>query len=314
MARGQSLQDPFLNALRKERVPGLDLPGQWHQAAGSDRLLRPVRRPAEEHGEPDGLQARHLHGRSGARTCASRRPKAPRKKRRSRRPSDRGSGRNPCSSGLSAVNARYSCASGSAPADAEELGEFDAARALRGRDTRRDGHRPPRAARIRATSSAAARRKKSATAPRPSPPTSSSWIIELSPSQERNLEKLVGRRVLDRAGLILDIFAQRARSVEGKLEVELAQLKHLSTRLVRGWTHLERQKGGIGLRGPGETQLETDRRLVGKRVRTLTQRSSRSFASSARHGRGSARKRVPVPARRARRLHQRREVDAVHGR
>jgi GTP-binding protein HflX len=95
----------------------------------------------------------------------------------------------------------------------------------------------------------------------------------LSPSQERNLEKLVGRRVLDRSGLILDIFAQRARSHEGKLEVELAQLKHLATRLVRGWTHLERQRGGgIGLRGPGETQLETDRRLLGQRVKTLTKR------------------------------------------
>ena len=94
----------------------------------------------------------------------------------------------------------------------------------------------------------------------------------LSPSQERNLEKELKCRVLDRAGLILDIFAQRARSFEGKLQVELAQLKHLSTRLVRGWTHLERQKGGIGLRGPGETQLETDRRLVGKRIRQLTER------------------------------------------
>ena len=85
----------------------------------------------------------------------------------------------------------------------------------------------------------------------------------LSPSQERNLEKHTGRRVLDRNGLILDIFAQRARSLEGKLEVELAQLKHLASRLVRGWTHLERQAGGIGMRGPGETQLETDRRLLG---------------------------------------------------
>lgn len=94
----------------------------------------------------------------------------------------------------------------------------------------------------------------------------------LSPSQERNLEKVLQCRVLDRAGLILDIFAQRARSFEGKLQVELAQLRHLSTRLVRGWTHLERQKGGIGLRGPGETQLETDRRLVGKRIRQLNER------------------------------------------
>lgn len=94
----------------------------------------------------------------------------------------------------------------------------------------------------------------------------------LSPSQERNLEKALGCRVLDRTGLILDIFAQRARSFEGKLQVELAQLQHLSTRLVRGWTHLERQKGGIGLRGPGETQLETDRRLIGGRIRQLSRR------------------------------------------
>ncbi len=94
----------------------------------------------------------------------------------------------------------------------------------------------------------------------------------LSPSQERNLERELRCRVLDRAGLILDIFAQRARSFEGKLQVELAQLRHLSTRLVRGWTHLERQKGGIGLRGPGETQLETDRRLIGRRIRQLNER------------------------------------------
>lgn len=94
----------------------------------------------------------------------------------------------------------------------------------------------------------------------------------LSPSQERNLERALRCRVLDRAGLILDIFAQRARSFEGKLQVELAQLRHLSTRLVRGWTHLERQKGGIGLRGPGETQLETDRRLIGDRIRQLKER------------------------------------------
>jgi GTP-binding protein HflX len=94
----------------------------------------------------------------------------------------------------------------------------------------------------------------------------------LSAIQERNIEKRCQRRVLDRNTLILDIFAQRAQSYEGKLEVELAQLRHLSTRLVRGWTHLERQKGGIGLRGPGETQLETDRRLVGERIRQLRAR------------------------------------------
>ena len=94
----------------------------------------------------------------------------------------------------------------------------------------------------------------------------------LSASQERNLERLIECRVLDRTGLILDIFAQRARSFEGKLQVELAQLKHLSTRLVRGWTHLERQKGGIGLRGPGETQLETDRRLLNIRIKQINHR------------------------------------------
>lgn len=91
----------------------------------------------------------------------------------------------------------------------------------------------------------------------------------LSPSQERNLEALFQCRVLDRTGLILDIFAQRARTHEGKLQVELAQLQHMSTRLIRGWTHLERQKGGIGLRGPGETQLETDRRLLRVRINSI---------------------------------------------
>jgi GTP-binding protein HflX len=95
---------------------------------------------------------------------------------------------------------------------------------------------------------------------------------ELAPGQQRNLEKVLEHRVVDRSSLILDIFALRARSHEGKLQVELAQLQHLATRLVRGWTHLERQKGGIGLRGPGEKQLETDRRLLGKRVAILKDR------------------------------------------
>jgi GTP-binding protein HflX len=115
----------------------------------------------------------------------------------------------------------------------------------------------------------------------------------LSPSQERNLEKLTNRRVLDRNGLILDIFAQRARSFEGKLQVELAQLSHLASRLVRGWTHLERQKGGIGMRGPGETQLETDRRLIAKRIRTLKTRLEKLALQrdTSRH----VRREVPVP-------------------
>src|SRR5204863_1959951 len=94
----------------------------------------------------------------------------------------------------------------------------------------------------------------------------------LRPGQERNLEEALKTRVLDRNGLILDIFAQRAATFEGKLQVELAQHEHLASRLVRGWTHLERQKGGIGLRGPGETQLETDRRLVSRRIRHLRER------------------------------------------
>ena len=114
---------------------------------------------------------------------------------------------------------------------------------------------------------------------------------ELTPVQERNLERHLNCRVIGRTSLILDIFAQRARSHEGKLQVELAQLEHLSTRLVRGWTHLERQKGGIGLRGPGETQLETDRRLLGKRVKLLKDKLAkvRSQREVQRRARGRAR-------------------------
>lgn len=115
----------------------------------------------------------------------------------------------------------------------------------------------------------------------------------LTPSQERNLEKFLGVRVVDRNGLILDIFAQRAQSFEGKLQVELAQLKHLSTRLVRGWTHLERQKGGIGMRGPGETQLETDRRLVGVRIKQIQKRLEK--VDKQRHQSRSKRKKSEIP-------------------
>lgn len=115
----------------------------------------------------------------------------------------------------------------------------------------------------------------------------------LTPSQERNLEKELQCRVLDRTGLILDIFAQRARTHEGKLQVELAQLRHMSTRLVRGWTHLERQKGGIGLRGPGETQLETDRRLLRGRLTLIEQRLEK-VRSQREQGRRS-RQRAAIP-------------------
>jgi len=115
----------------------------------------------------------------------------------------------------------------------------------------------------------------------------------LTPSQERNLERALQCRVLARTGLILDIFAQRARTHEGKLQVELAQLRHMSTRLIRGWTHLERQKGGIGLRGPGETQLETDRRLLRARITSIEARLDRVKAQRAQSRR--ARQRADIP-------------------
>jgi GTP-binding protein HflX len=118
----------------------------------------------------------------------------------------------------------------------------------------------------------------------------------LSAVQERNIEKACKCRVLDRSTLILDIFAQRAQSYEGKLQVELAQLRHLSTRLVRGWTHLERQKGGIGLRGPGETQLETDRRLIGVRIRQLKGRLEKVDRQREQSRRQRKRSRAPVVA------------------
>lgn len=116
----------------------------------------------------------------------------------------------------------------------------------------------------------------------------------LSPSQERELEKVLGCRVLDRTGLILDIFAQRARTHEGKLQVELAQLRHMSTRLIRGWTHLERQKGGIGLRGPGETQLETDRRLLRERIKFIEKRLEKVRKTREQGRRSRTRANVPT--------------------
>ncbi|TMO77381.1 ribosome rescue GTPase HflX [Pseudoalteromonas aurantia] len=117
---------------------------------------------------------------------------------------------------------------------------------------------------------------------------------QLSPSQERNLERICQCRVLDRTTLILDIFAQRARTHEGKLQVELAQLRHVSTRLIRGWTHLERQKGGIGLRGPGETQLETDRRLLRERIKSIRKRLDKVALVREQGRRARARNEVPT--------------------
>lgn len=117
---------------------------------------------------------------------------------------------------------------------------------------------------------------------------------DLTPGQERNLERHISCRVISRVGLILDIFAQRASSHAGKLQVELAQLQHLSTRLVRGWTHLERQKGGIGLRGPGETQLETDRRLLGERIKTINARLSKVHKQREQGRQQRKRNEIPV--------------------
>ncbi|MBJ7537545.1 ribosome rescue GTPase HflX [Marinomonas transparens] len=116
----------------------------------------------------------------------------------------------------------------------------------------------------------------------------------LSPSQERNLESALQCRVIDRTGLILDIFAQRARTHEGKLQVELAQLQHTSTRLIRGWTHLERQKGGIGMRGPGETQLETDRRLLRERIKAIQKRLAKVDSQRDQNRRSRSRSAVPT--------------------
>ena len=129
--------------------------------------------------------------------------------------------------------------------------------------------------------------------------TKSNLIIfdaSLTPSQEKNLEQKLECRVIDRAGLILDIFAQRAKSFEGKLQVELAQLRHISTRLIRGWTHLERQKGGIGLRGPGETQLETDRRLIGRRIKQLNFRLEQVDKRRKMNQKNRARSGIPTVA------------------
>lgn len=119
---------------------------------------------------------------------------------------------------------------------------------------------------------------------------------DLSPSQERNLEKELKCRVLSRTGLILDIFASRARTFEGKLQVELAQLQHISTRLIRGWTHLERQKGGIGLKGPGETQLETDRRLLRHRIQVITQRLAQVQLQRQQNRRARVKQAIPTVA------------------
>src|SRR5467141_928022 len=254
MAKGQSLQDPFLNALRKERVPvsiylvnGIKLQGQIDSFDQFVVLLKnSVSQMVYKHAISTVVPARNV-----------------------RLAADEG---------------------GVAPEDLQEFKQLAVSAGalpvatLTGRRERPDSRYflgSGKAEELRGIAQA----------------NEADIILvdhALSPSQERNLEKLNERRVLDRNGLILDIFAQRARSFEGKLEVELAQLKHVGSRLVRGWTHLERQKGGIGLRGPGETQLETDRRIIAQRVRLLTRRLAK-IQQQRETGR-QTRATIPVPS------------------
>ena len=318
MARGQSLQDPFLNTLRKERVPvsiylvnGIKLQGQIDSFDQFVVLLKnSVSQMVYKHAISTVVPARAFACRR-ARKKARSRPSAQRMS--DGRPVD-GVGRlfERPRSGERALLVRIGLGG---PPGKDELSEFEALARSAGADVLARDHRHSRARRIRGCTSAAARRKRSAGSCRRRGADLVVFDHPLSPSQERNLEALLKCRVLDRTGLILDIFAQRARSFEGQLQVELAQLKHLATRLVRGWTHLERQKGGIGLRGPGETQLETDRRLLAQSHQDA-ERTSRQSAHAARDDAARAQARRDSHGR-AGRLHERRQVDAVqssHGR
>ena len=277
MAKGQSLQDPFLNILRKEKVPvsiylvnGIKLQGQVDSFDQFVVLLKnsvnqmvykhaistvvPSRKRAPADAGRRGRQRRLAHATAFA-------PEYDRRPRLFERPS----------SGERAILIHASPEGKPPEADRDEFAELArSAGAVVAGELTSARKRPDPRYYIGAGKLDELRRQ---IGERDAELVISS--ASLSPSQERNLERALKCRVLDRAGLILDIFAQRARSFEGKLQVELAQLRHLSTRLVRGWTHLERQKGGIGLRGPGETQLETDRRLIGDRIRQLNKRLER---------------------------------------
>src|SRR5690606_2315397 len=235
---------------------GVDLPGERDQAPGPDRILRPVRGVVAQYGHPDGIQARHFYrgplapgqlaGGTRTRELMLERP---------------GTGHRAILVGLDLGEAGH----GESVAELQQLTSSAGVAALATVGGRRE--RPDPA--FFAGSGKVAELERMAT------DLDADVVIfnhDLAPAQQRNLELRLKRRVIDRTSLILDIFAQRARSHEGKLQVELAQLQHLSTRLKHGWSHLERQKGGIGLRGPGETQLETDRRLVGHRMKVLREK------------------------------------------
>ncbi len=256
MAKTQSLQDPFLNALRKERVPvsiylvnGIKLQGTIDSFDQFVVLLKnSVNQMVYKHAISTVVPARNVRaarwrGRRWRGGCRATDVRTSQERRtcRARAPRPRG-----------AAGSRRSRASSRSWRFPRAPFPWPPSPARRERPDPRYFVGSGKAEQIRLEALAH---------------EADVILVDhpLSPSQERNLEKLTGKRVLDRSGLILDIFAQRAKSHEGKLEVELAQLKHIASRLVRGWTHLERQRGGsIGLRGPGETQLETDRRLLGQ--------------------------------------------------
>ena len=295
MAKGQSLQDPFLNALRKERVPvsiylvnGIKLQGQIDSFDQFVVLLRnSVSQMVYKHAISTVVPARNVRlptsdddaGRRGSAGLT-------------RREQDKDYLIDRLRSGEHAI---LVCIGLGRTPDPDRVEEFTALAQSAGAQvldllvmTRKSAD--PRF--LLGSGKVSELRERVAA-------TGADLVLvdhQLSPSQERNLEQELKCRVLDRSGLILDIFAQRARSFEGKLQVELAQLQHLSTRLVRGWTHLERQKGGIGLRGPGETQLETDRRLVGRRIKTLNDRLDRVLVQRDTTRRDRQRRAVPTVA------------------
>ena len=258
--KGQLLQDPFLNTLRKEHVPvsiylvnGIKLQGQIESFDQYVVLLR-TPSPRWSTSTPSPPSCRRARSAS----APTRNPSSSafaRQTRRSRRSRRR----------------RSSFASTSATPHYEESVE-EVVRLVQSAGVRRypGGEGQAQAGPTRASTPAAARWRRSAAPPTSSTPRTWCSTTRCRPAQQRNLEKELARRVMDRTELILEIFAQRAQTNEGKLQVELAQLEHLSTRLVRGWTHLERQRGGLGKTGgPGEKQIELDRRYIATRVKTL---------------------------------------------
>ena len=264
-AKGQLLQDPFLNALRKEHIPVSIYLVNGIKLAGTGGIVRPVRGSVAQYRDANGLQARHFDGGPGAARqscCGARSLSVVFQVDSERAPNT-----------TRALLVSVAIGRRDDPDSAEELKQLVVSADIEPVgfvSVRRD--RPDAAYFI--GSGKVEELKSEATA------ADASLVIfdiALSPAQQRNLEQTLGIWVLDRTALILYIFSQRARSREGKLQVELAQLEHLSTRLVRGWSHLERQRGGLGKTGgPGEKQIELDRRMIGAKVRRLRDRLKQS--------------------------------------